>query len=385
MGCGLLRCEISSQNKQLYSNMKKYLLLSIISFCGLQLFSQNGLEAIIVETYYISDENDATVNADGGELPVGSVTRRIYVDMLPGYKLQAVYGSPEPFLHELRIATTTLFFNNEDRGAISPTYTKTQARNNTVMLDSWVSVGGACAGQIGVLKTADDGIDTNVNNDDVLSNANPAAGIPLTEQDGMITGTINSPTRLGADNQFAMLDAQNDGTNGPVFSTTDGSWASLGGSMGPDAETNQVLIAQITTDGILSFELNIQIGTPEGNVEKYVASNPIADNGEFLFPGLTYVSDVPTKSLYPSLDDKAISLFPNPALDEISFKLEGINNTPLRYSIFDMRGGLVSVRTIANYTSESTETIDISSLSKGQYILEVISNGKRSINRFVKN
>jgi hypothetical protein len=201
----------------------------------------------------------------------------------------------------------------------------------------------------------------------------------------MITGTINSPTRLGADNQFAMLDAQNDGTNGPVFSTTDGSWASLGGSMGPDAETNQVLIAQITTDGILSFELNIQIGTPEGNVEKYVASNPIADNGEFLFPGLTYVSDVPTKSLYPSLDDKAISLFPNPALDEISFKLEGINNTPLRYSIFDMRGGLVSVRTIANYTSESTETIDISSLSKGQYILEVISNGKRSINRFVKN
>jgi hypothetical protein len=77
------------------------------------LFSSNilkaqGLEDIIVEKYYISDANDATVNSAGGVLPVGSVTYRIFVDMLPNYILQSVYGDPN---HELRIQTSTLFFN----------------------------------------------------------------------------------------------------------------------------------------------------------------------------------------------------------------------------------------------------------------------------------
>ena len=360
--------------------MKKSVLLFLLALPSFQAFSQNGLENIIVETYYVTDDNDATVNADGGVLPVGSVTRRIYVDMLPGYKFQAAYGVPG---HEMRIATTTLFFNNEDRGAITPTYTKNQAKDNTVMLDTWVSVGGACTGNVGVLKTADDGVATNVNNDGVLQNAHPAAGIPLTEQDGLLAGTFITPTILGAEDQFAMFDAQNDGTNGPVFSTSDASWASLGGSLGPNPETNQVLIAQITTDGILSFELNIQIGTPEGGVERYVASNPI-DN-EILFPGLTYVSDVITKAHFQQVNNQIVSLFPNPAMDEVSFQLKDAKDGLLRYSIFNMRGELVSIKTIANYSVDSIETIDISALAKGQYILEIISNGKRSTNKFVKN
>jgi hypothetical protein len=383
VGYGLLRRCKTAQKSINSLHMKKSVLLSLMSFLTFPLFSQNGLENIIVETYYVSDANDATVDADGGVLPVGSVTRRVYVDMLPGYKLQAVYGSPAPNFHEMRIATTTLFFNNEDRGAITPTYTKTQARGNTVMLDTWVSVGAACAGQMGVLKTADDGVATNVNNDGVLLNAHPAAGIPLTEQDGMVTGTPVSVTRVGADDQFAMFDAQNDGTNGPVFLTSDGSWAALTGATGPDAETNQVLIGQFTTDGILSFELNIQIGTPAGGVERYVASNPV--DAEIEFPGLTYVSDVITKAHYQNTNDQLITLFPNPAIDALSLKLENESNGLVRYSVFNMRGELVSVRTIANFQSGSTEQIDISNLAKGRYILEVISNGKRSTQNFVKN
>jgi hypothetical protein len=372
--------------------MKKSVLLSLMSLLTFPLFSQNGLENIIVETYYVSDANDSTesVNGLGGVLPVGSVTRRVYVDMLPGYKLQAVYGAPAPNFHELRIATTTLFFNHEDRGAITPTYNKTQARSNTVMLDTWVSVGAACAylsgvGQMGVLKTADDGVATIVNNDGVLLNAHPAAGIPLTEQDGMVAGNPLSVTRLGADDQFAMFDAQNDGTNGPEFLTSDGSWSALGGAIGPDPETNQVLIGQFTTNGIFSFELNIQIGTPAGGLERYVASNPVASNSEFEFPGCTYVSDVITKAHYQNTNDQLITLFPNPAIDALSLKLENESNGLVRYSVFNMRGELVSVRTIANFQSGSTEQIDISNLAKGRYILEVISNGKRSTQNFVKN
>ena len=106
MGCGLLRCEISSQNKQPYSNMKKYLLLSIISFCCLQLFSQNGLEAIIVETYYISDANDAT-DTTGGGIEIGTKTYRIYLDLVPGTIVKRIYGDQN---HPLIFSSSQNFF-----------------------------------------------------------------------------------------------------------------------------------------------------------------------------------------------------------------------------------------------------------------------------------
>jgi hypothetical protein len=176
--------------------------------------AQNGLENVIVEKYYVSDANDTMVNADGGVLPIGSVTYRIWADMLPGYKFQAVYGVPD---HEMKIQTSTLFFNNEDRGATSPTYNKTQAANNTVMLDSWLSAGAACSGQIGVMKSDDDGAATVMNADGVLMNADTSAGIPVSTEDGMITGTPEPVTIVGINTEIAMFDNVNDGTNGPLF------------------------------------------------------------------------------------------------------------------------------------------------------------------------
>ena len=74
--------------------------------------AQNGLEGIVVEKYYIATQADA--NASVGTLPVGSVTYRVYADMLPGYKFQALYGN---VAHPLKFSTSTSFFNNEDRGA----------------------------------------------------------------------------------------------------------------------------------------------------------------------------------------------------------------------------------------------------------------------------
>ena len=58
-----------------------------------------------------------------------------------------------------------------------------------------------------------------------------------------------------------------------MFFTDNGSWAIFGGIKGP-TEENRVLIAQLATDGELSFELNIQMGTPTGASINYVAKNP---------------------------------------------------------------------------------------------------------------
>lgn len=251
--------------------------LSLLLCCGF--VNGQGLENVIVEKYYISDANDAT--APGGHLPLGSVTYRIFADMLPGYRFQAAYGIPG---HELRLATTTLFFNSEEYcGTVANVIPDRKLKDNTIMLDSWLSAGGASEGTLGILKTKDDGVETIVNAKGFLQNTNSEAGIPLKIQDGLIRGTPSKVTGFGID---SIIDVFNNKTNGSLFSTTNGSWATMNGSMGPDSIDNKVLIAQITTNGIFSFELNLQIGKPSRGVENYVAKNPVSN--EFQLSSLTY-------------------------------------------------------------------------------------------------
>ena len=264
--------------------MKKFTLLFLSFILMYQLgSSQNGLEGIIVEKYYVSNAADAAGST--GVLPSGSTTYRIFIDLLPGYTFQAAYGVPN---HELRFQTTTSFFNNEDYGATTPIFSKINARNNTVMLDSWLSGGASCGGNFGILKT-EDGVagGTNVVNiNGLLANNDPIAGIPLTTQDGIYTAVTPSVTVLGfTPAQLDVIDATSNVGN--LISTTNASWAVLGGSTGPIPSVNKILIAQFTTNGAFSFKLNIQIGTPTPGVsQNFVAEN--ATGSEILFPALIY-------------------------------------------------------------------------------------------------
>ena len=259
--------------------MKKLLLALFIVLITTFSHAQNGLENIIVEKYYVSNAADASGSV--GILPLGSVTYRIYVDMLPGYQVQSIYGSPQ---HNLFIKTTTTFFNNEDYGASTPTISKKNVAKNTAMLDSWLSVGAACSGNFGVLKTEDDGVLNVVNADGILANTDASMGIPLTTQDGLMAGAPQSVTFVGINSSDLGIF---DGTSqvGNNFTVTNGAWASLSGSTGPTAN-NRVLIAQLTTDGELSFELNIQLRTPLDEAETYVAKDPTGS--EIKLSGLTY-------------------------------------------------------------------------------------------------
>jgi hypothetical protein len=261
--------------------------------------AQNGLESLIVEKYYVSNAADAAGSV--GALPVGSVTYRFFVDMLPGYKFQAAYGVPGVSgvgAHTLFFNTTTSFFNNEDRGAQTPTYTKTQAANNTVSLDSWISVGGACALNLGVLKSEDDAVANLVNANGILQNNNASAGIPLTSRDGLLSGSPGTVTTTPGQilTELNKLDASNSASFNS-FTLTDGAWSNTAGSTGPTA-TNRVLIAQITTDGTLTYKLNIQIGTPTGGVQRFVADNAVG--AEILFPSLNGTVGAP--NVLPSVN-----------------------------------------------------------------------------------
>ncbi len=256
--------------------------------------AQNGLEGIVVEKYYVSNAADAAGSV--GALPVGSVTFRIYADMLPGYNFQALYGVPGATGHTMVINTTTTFFNNEDYGSTTPSASAANTRKNSVLLDSYFSVGGAAAGQVGVFKSEDtDGSPGNAQN--ILQNndlsttgvINIGSAVSLAAKDGMIAGAPIAVTFVGISaGDLAALDGTSQAGNS--FSTNNGSIAALGGATGPTA-ANRVLIGQFTTTGILHFELNIQIGTPTGGVQNYVSSNPVG--AEISIPSLTGTFNAP--------------------------------------------------------------------------------------------
>jgi hypothetical protein len=261
--------------------MKKNIISLFLIFlfaCGTPLFSQtiNGLteedrkavEGIIVEKYYTATKEDAK-DTVGGILAEGSVTYRIYVDLKPGYHLQAVYAVSK---HELFIKTTTKFYNNKEGGAKSADLINDKHINdNNVALDSWLTIGVATEKRFGVLKEEDkDG--------SILKRKG------LDKTDGLyLAGQTQKLLFFGFDLGF--FDNEKDASD---FHSNNGSWATIGGgkAQGEMKEGNKVLIAQLTTTGKISFELNLQIGAPNGAVINFVAKNP--EGNEVALKHLTY-------------------------------------------------------------------------------------------------
>lgn len=365
--------------------MKKNLILICLALWTNISLAQNGLEDIIVEKFYISNANDTNANSIGGVLPIGSVTYRIYVDMLPGYTFQAAYGLSN---QELRIETTTSFFNNMDYGSTSPTFSKANSAKNTVMLDSWLSVGGACNGYMGVLKTDDDGMLTNINtcsgcsNSPILQNNDVEAGIPLTQQDGMLIGSPLTVTSVGISSIIGVF---GNSTNGNLFSTIDGSWAALGGASGIDPTTNRVLIAQLTTDGVLTFKLNIQLGSPGGGTERYVAANPVGS--DIQSNKLIYDSSILTNFNNLNTTNSVFKIFPNPVKDSFTIEIKSREKSLLLengISIYSIEGAEVLSKSIDSNSELVMESIDFSKFSKGIYIVKINLNGTIFTKRLVK-
>ena len=253
--------------------------------CSQFLMAQNGLENVIVEKYYVSEANDTLANKFAGDLPVGSTTYRIYLDLLPGYRFQAAYGSST---HDLRIETATKFYNNAEIGDIIANVIPYKAlHKNTTMLDSWLSVGAGAEDCLGVLKQDDDSLST-IQHATFLKNKNKKSGIPIIERDGLRQSVyVPRPTVFGIDKEVSIFKSS---TDGGLFLVKNGAWACMGkGSIGADSLTNnRILIAQLTTDGGLEFELNVQIGTPEGKSQRFVAKNPLEN--ETVMPCLNYTS-----------------------------------------------------------------------------------------------
>ncbi len=227
---------------------------------------KSALEGIIVEKYYTADALDSI----DAKLPKGSVTYRIYADLKPNYSLQLIYGDTR---HPLSIKTTTKFYNNPLCGAVIGYNVHYLALNeDNFAFDSWITINSASSQYAGVLLTEDtDG--------SVLKRRT------FEKADGLTQGNLPMIKPFNLDINFFDND-----TSAAAFAVNDGGWAAISGvksgSVGPTAE-NKILIAQLTTDGVISFDLNMQLGTPDGNFLKFVYKDAEPLEAEFLFAPLT--------------------------------------------------------------------------------------------------
>ena len=298
-------------------------------------FSQ-GLQGIVVEKYYQADANDvanAVANSAVTPLTTNSVTYRVYVDMAAGYKFNSLFGNAA---HNLTVNTTTGFYNDPSYGtALNPgTISGTNIRKNTAMIDSWFTTGGAAGTKAGVLKSED--TDGTVGHATGLLANNPGGCFGLSimgtsGQDGFLPSsgtTYIVPNGLGLGTALDVLDQ----TNGGSIVLTNGSIAALGGVQGPTS-SNMVLVAQFTTNGQLSFALNLQIqNIATGVAENYVSSSPTG--AELTHPSLTLVPNVaPTISLTApaaniingtAMTFTATAADANGTVSSVSFYLDGV-------------------------------------------------------------
>jgi hypothetical protein len=230
---------------------------------------KNALEGVIVEKYYTAGPADYA-DTLGGVLPQGSVTYRIYIDLKPEYTLQMVYGNQK---HELFLKTSSKFYNNTYCGAVIGYNVNTAKINKgNYSLDSWISLNSATKNYAGILR-ADD-TDGSIIHKEGLS-----------KSDGLTNG--NLPWFKPFNLNLGFFDKADSAI---CFSTRNGGWAALdgvarAGIKGPTPD-NRILVAQLTTNGELSFDLNIQVGTPSGGVVHFVAHNP--EGEEVLFKELSF-------------------------------------------------------------------------------------------------
>lgn len=280
--------------------MKAAAINIILLFLSLSATAQ--MEGIFVERYYISDNSDATDTTNGG-VETGESTYRLFLDLAAGSKLISIYGDA---LHPFEISSTRRFFNNPDGSTFGYDIPKIAYESNTVALDTYLTlaqVGFQGSNKFfGIPKHQDvDGsFIGGLNNDGgsemidggLLVNQDPAAGIPITEADGMDTLnlTINDWFSFGIVDFGTGNDTTIFSTNAvdSVYASNQFVLRSDSGVYGVNPDSNFVLIAQLTTPGEISFRLNARVLTNLGDTIVYVGTNELTMPNEVFAPYLVF-------------------------------------------------------------------------------------------------
>lgn len=212
----------------------------------------NALLNVIVEPYYTATKYDIEIDST---LNKKTTAYRLYIVLQEGYELQAIYGSEN---HPLFIETSTTFYNcNTYNYRFGRKIPDSLLNKGTLLLDSWLTIGSTANSQIGVPLSAD-------------TNGSCIQRKELRKADGMLPGETINIILYGLNYDCVIKN------NISKLQTTNGLWALPKGYA--TTPKNTILIAQLTTDGQLSFALNLQVVAPNGDIIQFVANDAVVAN-----------------------------------------------------------------------------------------------------------
>lgn len=220
-----------------------------------------SVEGIFVETYHVQPK--------GGPNGETLITYRVYVDLAADCELIMVFGSAG---HPFRFRTTTDFFNDTiSKAKYGDRLAADRLNTYPGALDSWLTLGPASNGHVGVPKHLDpDGSVitcppyAEMGRDE---KSGERAGIPICVSDGLVAAEVKEVIN------YKLIPGYLGNIRGGDIHYMDAAWSVLGGTRGVTSE-NMVLIAQLTTTGALSYKLNLQVRAAHGGTELYVAEAP---------------------------------------------------------------------------------------------------------------
>lgn len=255
------------------------------------------LKDIIVETYYITNDDD---NNDqlAGPIEPGSTTYRIHAVLEPNSRITKIYGDDN---HELKFSSTEKFFNHATFDVeFGKDMFGTLLQNGLTILDSYVTIGQVSRLSneglfYALLKENDDnGSIFEGNSTNLLSNDNVKIGVPLNEADGITNSDDQVETWFASGFSDAVtgesLSIFNGLFQGNSF-VTNAAFLSNMADLSFSNSENTVLLAQLTTHGDIEFVINIEVEFKENNELKkvnYVGTNEIILENEEFNPLLSF-------------------------------------------------------------------------------------------------
>lgn len=212
-----------------------------------------GIEGVLVERYHAS----AGQRPDAAPL----ITYRIYLDLATGHELVSVFGEKG---RNLFFSTTTRFFNDTLNGAGSGELIDPgQLRAFPAALDSWLALGFATDRHKGVPLHLD--TDGSLLAPSKKRYKKPWYGPELHAADGLMPAArVPEVLKLYLTTSFL------EKLSGSLIETEVGAYGVRGTVKGA-TEENMVLIAQLTTDGELSYAINAAVKAPDGTITKHLA------------------------------------------------------------------------------------------------------------------
>ncbi len=435
--------------------MKKLTLILAILINSKYTYAQ--LENVIIETYYVSNYTDSLEIdlAGGNPLENGTTTYRIYIDLMPGSKIKSIYGDAN---HLLKFTSTKPFYNNLDGLSFAKDFNNINAHKNlTFALDTWLTIGQTTKlfggkTNYGILKSQDRNGTTISNTNVSLTNSASIVGIPLTISDGMDTIAGTAPTSW-FNSGFITIG----GGDSTIFGSTkinsifksNAAILKNSGVRGVIPDSNQVLIAQLTTKGELSFELNLEVEIQNGGIistTKYVANDSIVLLGEEFksilkypaqcgcmdpryleyknnfscgdasfcknlivfgctdtmacnydpkanyylkgiccYPGSCGGREISTVCPLVNGDNFGFEIYPNPCQDKMMLNTLPGNIREIKYSIYDTFGTLLLTKNLGETSKVTNEEINLVNLNNGMYLFRLDFGGTFINKLFIKN